>query len=129
MIQPTTEAIVCPEECRCQQEGFNLNCSDSALNIIPSILPTHARTLVLNGNNITYFANRSFVSRGLVDLHLLKADFCELRKIELGAFNGLTKLTFLSVQNNEISEIIPGTFEKISQLEYLNLDHNIIANL
>jgi Leucine-rich repeat (LRR) protein len=84
---------------------------------------------VLDGNNITYFVNYSFVSRGLVDLQLLKADFCEVRKTEVGAFSGLTKLTHLSIQGNEISEIIPGTFEKISHLEYLRLDNNVIVNL
>jgi leucine-rich repeat transmembrane neuronal protein 1/2 len=121
--------IKCPEECRCEFDGYYINCSGSALNSSPSNLPTHVRILVLDGNNLTYFENDSFVSRRLVELHILKADFCNIRKIELGAFNGLTKLTKLSMEGNEISEIIPGTFEKISQLEYLDLDYNTIEHL
>jgi hypothetical protein len=49
---------------------------------------------------------------------------CGLRKIELGAFNGLTELTELSVARNEISEIIPGTFDELSSLEHLSLEDN-----
>ena len=85
--------------------------------------------LELNSNNITYFENDTFVSRGLVELELLSADYCKLRKIELGAFNGLTKLIVLSMAGNEISEIKPGTFEKMSRPEVLSLHHNIIEHL
>jgi Leucine-rich repeat (LRR) protein len=104
-------------------------CSDSGLNSFPSNLPTHVRLLYLNGYNITYFEKDTFISRGLVELEVLEADFCELRKIDLGAFNGLTMLISLSMADNEISEIIPGTFEKLSRLEVLALDNNIIEHL
>ena len=129
MIQPTTEAIQCPEECRCEWEGYLVDCSNSRLNSIPSILPTHVRQLVLDGNDISVFENDGFVSRGLVDLERIDAVFCKIRKIELGAFNGLTILKYLSLENNEISEIIPGIFETISSLEFLYLGNNIIKHL
>jgi len=129
LILPTRYEIVCPQECKCETEGHFVDCSDSGLNNIPSNLPTHVRTLTLDKNSITYFENDSFVSRRLVELEILYADNCKLRKIELGAFNGLTKLMLLSMQGNEISEIIPGTFEKISRLEMLSLSHNIIEHL
>jgi Leucine-rich repeat (LRR) protein len=129
LIQPKTGTIICPEECRCKTVGIHVNCSGSGLNSVPSVLPTHVRQLVLDDNSITYFENDSFVSRGLVDLQMIHADFCQLRKIELGAFNGLTILMRLSVRGNLIGEILPGTFEKISRLEYLHLEHNIIQHL
>jgi len=129
VILPTRVAIECPEECRCKADGYYIKCSDSGLNSIPSNIPTHVRLLVRHGNNITYFLNSTFVFRGLVDLQILKADLCEVRKIELGAFSGLTKLIILSMKGNKISEIIPGTFENISHLEYLRLDNNVIVNL
>jgi Leucine-rich repeat (LRR) protein len=65
---------------------------------------------VLVGNNITYLENDSFVSKGIVQLSILQADFCKIRKLGLGTFNGLTNLMFLSLRGNEISEILPGTF-------------------
>jgi Leucine-rich repeat (LRR) protein len=125
VILPTRVAIQCPEECRCKDDGYYLKYSDSGLNRIPSILPTHVRVLVLNGNSV----NSSFVPRVLVDLQVLKADLCEVRKIEFGSFSELTKLIVLSMKGNKISEIIAGTFENISHLEYLRLDSNVIVNL
>ena len=129
LILPTRYEVVCPKDCRCQAEGYIVNCSDSGINSIPSNPPTHVRLLELDGNNITYFENGTFVSRGLVELEILNANFCKLRKIELGAFNGLTNLMLLSIVGNKISEIIPGTFEKMSRLELLGLDHNVIQHL
>jgi hypothetical protein len=52
-----------------------------------------------------------------------------METIELGAFNGLTKLTGLVMSNNEISEIIPRTFEKMSCLKFLNLAYNRLQYL
>ena len=129
VIQPKTGATICPEECRCKKAGINVNCSGSGLNNIPLNVPTNVRQLLLDGNSIAYFENDSFLSRGLVDLQVINADFCELRKIDFGAFNGLKILKYLTMQGNLIREILPGTFEKNSRLEYLNLDHNIIERL
>jgi Leucine-rich repeat (LRR) protein len=126
LVQPIRGTIDCPEKCRCDDLGIAIKCSDSGLNDIPSILPTQVRILVINGNNITIFENDTFVSKGLIDLEVLEADFCRIRKIDLGAFNGITKLTHLSVQGNEISDIIPGTFQMISSLKYLDLKYNKI---
>jgi netrin-G1 ligand/netrin-G3 ligand len=109
--------------------GIVVNCSYSGLNRIPSIFPSHVRILQLVGNNITYFENDSFVSKGLVDLEVLKADFCKIRKIQPGAFNGITQLMYLSLESNDISEIIPGTFDMTSRLELLHLQYNKIEHL
>jgi Leucine-rich repeat (LRR) protein len=128
MILPARVSIQCPEECRCETEGYYVNCSGSGLNIIPSVDPTDVRILVIDGNSITYFEKDLFFSKGLVELQILKADFCKLRTIALGAFNGLSILIYLSLESNEISEIIPGTFE-MSSLEYLKMGNNIIEYL
>jgi insulin-like growth factor-binding protein complex acid labile subunit len=84
---------------------------------------------VLDGNSVRVFRNDSFVSRELAELKTLTADNCNIRKIGIGAFNGLTNLAELSMGRNEISEIKPGTFEKMSSLENLRLDYNRIDQL
>jgi Leucine-rich repeat (LRR) protein len=129
VIQPTGGAIECPEKCRCEEQGSIVNCSNLGFPSIPLNLPTHAGILLLSHYSITFLENDSFVSKGLVNLHIHGANFCKIIKRELGAFNGLTKLMILSLRGNEISEIIPGTFEKISRLVYLLLDHNKIERL
>jgi Leucine-rich repeat (LRR) protein len=129
MIQPTTEAIHCPEECRCEWDAYLVDCSNSRLNNIPSFFPTHVQQLVLDRNNITFFEKGGFVSRGLFWLKRINAELCKIRKIELGAFNGLRMLTYLSLEFNGINEILPGTFEKMSNVEFLYLGNNIIQHL
>jgi len=129
MILPTSVKILFPEECRCENEGYFVNCSGSGLNSIPSILPKHIRHLILDYNNIPFFAKDNFVSKGLVELETIEANFCNIKKVEVGSLNGLPKLTHLSVQGNKISEIIPGTFEKNCRLEYLHLENNTIEHL
>ena len=54
---------------------------------------------------------------------------CGLRTIELGAFNGLTKLRRLLMQNNKISEITPDTFQNLNRLEALDLNNNKLEHL
>ena len=129
VILPAVVAIECPVGCRCETQGIYINCSGSGLESIPLTFPTHVRILTIDGNNITCLEKNSFVSRRLVTLEILKADFCKLREIELGAFNGLEILTNLSLESNEIGKIIPGTFEMLSGLEYLYLDYNKIEHL
>jgi Leucine-rich repeat (LRR) protein len=129
LILPVKFELVCPEECRCEADGYFALCLHSGLSSIPSNLPTYAHILVLEGNNLISFENDTFVSRGLVNLEILRADFCELTKIELGAFNGLKNLKYLSMLGNGISEIIPGTFEEINRVLILDLSYNIIEHL
>jgi hypothetical protein len=129
VIQPERLAIECSEECRCELDGLYVNCSSAGLDSIPSNVTTNVRLLQFDKNNLTYFKNHSFCCIGLVELEILYADFCKLITIELGAFNGLKKLTHLSMRGNEISEIIPGTFERISRLEYLDLSYKRIEHL
>jgi len=129
VILPPSVAILCPEKCRCTEQGLSVNCSRSGLNSIPSILPKHILVLSLDGNNIPFFAKDNFLSKGLVHLETIRADSCKIKTIEVGAFNGLPELTKLSMNSNEITQITPGTFENISHLEYLNLAHNRFDHL
>ena len=129
VIQAARVLIQCPEGCRCNAGGFYVNCSASGLNTIPLLVLRDVRGLLLDNNNITVLENDSFVSGELTEMEALQADFCQLRKIEVGALNGLTNLKRLSIRGNEISEIILGTFEKMSNLEYLDLAHNRLKGL
>jgi hypothetical protein len=95
LILPTSVEIKCPEECRCGFEGYFVNCKDSGLNGTPSYLHKHVRCLRLDGNNITFLAKDNFLSNGLVELQKIEANFCKIKIIEDGAFNGLPKLKHL----------------------------------
>ena len=77
--------------------------------------------------NITLLEKDTFVS--LTELEKLNIFKCGLRTIQLGAFNGLTKLTGLSLVFNKIRAIIPGTFETTNILKNLDKGNNGIVHV
>ena len=91
VIVPARVAELCPEGCRCDTGGYNVVCSGPSLNPLPLTHVTDVQVLWLMENNIKLLEKDSFVS--LTGLDVLYIYNCELRTIELGAFNGLTKLT------------------------------------
>jgi hypothetical protein len=82
---------------------------------------------VLDNFYIELLQKNSFVS--LTELEELYLYECGTRTVELGAFNGLKKLTFLSMYVNEISELLTGTFDSMSSLEHLDISNNRIEHL
>jgi hypothetical protein len=104
-----------------------MQCDNSSLNIVPLIILTDISEFWISGDNITLLMKDSFVS--LTELRILGVWWCGLRTIEVGAFNGLNKLTYLAISNTEISKIITGTFENLSNLEYLFLHDNNLQHL
>jgi len=122
-------AILCPEGCWCNPVGCYVDCYISSLNSISLILPTDIRWLVLDGNCITSLEKDVFVSRGLTELEVLRANKYEIKAIEFGSFNGLTKMLDISVSGNEIREVTPRIFENMRRLEYLDLAYNKIVYL
>ena len=129
VILPLRVTKLCPKECWCDVGGYTVDCSNKALNNIPSIYLTYVQKLDLKNNNITSLEKDSFISKGLTELDFLNLDRCRLQTIELGAFNGLTKLMSLSMMINRIVEITGRTFEEMSVLEYLDLEYNRIEQL
>jgi Leucine-rich repeat (LRR) protein len=129
VIVPYKVTKLCPQECWCDIGGYWIDCSGKSLHSIPSVYFTHVQELVLNDNNITSLERDSFISKEMTELDILALGRCGLQTIELGAFNGLTKLTFLSMRENVIREITGRTFEEMSGLEYLDLQYNNIEHL
>ena len=117
---------LCPEECQCDTGGYDVRCYGASLNPIPLIHLTDVRALWLIQNNITLLKKDTFVS--LTKLKGMDI-YNSVRTIELGAFNGLTKLIELYIEVNEISEIIPGTFENMNSLQYLGFYGNRLEHL
>jgi hypothetical protein len=74
MILRARLAILCHEGCWCHSVGYYVDCYNSSLNSIPSILPTNTRWLVLDGHSITSLEKDLFVSRGLTELEELSAN-------------------------------------------------------
>ena len=110
----------------CDTGGHYVSCYNTSLTDLPSKHFTDVRALEIK-YNITLLVKDSFVS--LNELEILYIRKCELRTVELGAFNGLIKLRYLIMSSNKIGEILPGTFENMSNLEYLDISYNKIKDL
>ena len=91
MIRPT-EAIACPEECRCEWEGYLVDCSYSGLNSILSILPTHVRHLVLDGNRITFLEIIPGVFEKISSQEFLYLGNNVIEHLDSDAFSGVVNL-------------------------------------
>jgi len=126
VIVPARVALLCPEGCTCDTGGHYVSCYNTSLTDLPSKHFTDVRALEIK-YNITLLVKDSFVS--LNELEILYIRKCELRTIELGAFNGLIKLRYLIMSSNKIGEILPGTFENMSNLEFLDISYNKIKDL
>ena len=129
LILPATVAVPCPVECNCRDGGIVIKCFAQSLTAPPLIHFPDVRNLALSYSNITLLEKDSFFSRGLTELEELEMSKCGLRKIDLGAFNGLTRLINLYIFLNEISELLPGTFENMYSLEVLDLSNNNLKHL
>jgi hypothetical protein len=122
-------ATLCPKECQCDPGDNEVTCYGTSLTSVPLIRLPDVRELGLYNNNISIIERGCFVSRGLTGLEKLSIWNCGLKTIHLGAFSGLTNLTFMDINSNEISEIIPGTFVDVRNLEFLDLGNNGIQLL
>lgn len=129
LAQPARVVKLCPEECRCESGTYRVSCPMSSLNNIASNFLKTFREFQLDGKRIPSLKKNSFISKGLTELEEIPLNRCGLETIELGAFIGLTKLTYLSFRMNKLSEIIPGTFQNLCNLEYLDLHNNTIGHL
>ena len=127
VVVPARVAMLCPEKCQCDTGGYHVTCKFLSVNPVPLIHLKNVQVLRLSNNEIKLLEKESFVS--MTELLLLDVIWCGLITINLGAFNGLTKLTELSMQGNNISELLPGTFENMKRLEYLDLSYNGIEYL
>jgi len=127
VIVPARVAMLCPEECECDRAGYYVECNTRSLTAVLLFRFTDVRVLRLPYNQIVLLENNSSVS--LTELEILELYNCGLRKIEFGAFNGLTNLTRLVLAGNSISEIIPGIFGCMNILEHLELRQNRLEHL
>ena len=126
VILPARVSILCPEGCE-SKKGYIIICNGPSLTAPPLIRLTNTRVLLLRRNEIRLLERDRFVS--LTELEILSLLECRKVTIELGAFNGLTKLAELLVGCNKASKIKPGTFENMMSLKKLVLRYNRIEHL
>jgi hypothetical protein len=128
VILPAVLAILCPDQCVCDTAEYSVHCHGPLNTTVPLIPVNDVGRFFISDCNKTLLERDSFVS--MPELKSLAVWNCELRAIQLGAFNGLKDLTDISVCFNfELSVIKPGTFESLRKLERLDFSFNRLEYL
>ncbi|XP_059140379.1 toll-like receptor 4 [Physella acuta] len=93
---------------RCTVYGTVCNCSNLGLTEVPDNLPVTITTLLLYNNSLATLVNNTFTRYPrLTNLVLSKN---QIKKMELGCFNGLEKLLHLNLRFCNLS-MSPGSFK------------------
>ncbi|XP_022084419.1 uncharacterized protein LOC110975875 [Acanthaster planci] len=117
---------ICPSVCRCNSY-VTVRCGYQSLTAIPVGLPSDARILYLEYNQLTKLAAGDFSDFSqLQEIYLYNNRISE---IEDYAFRGLRSLRKLRLGSNNISTLTNRTFEGIPNLEELNLRNNRLSSL
>lgn len=143
----------CPKVCECKwRDGKEVvACRDAHFIDIPRGLAPSTQVLDLRHNNLRILPRDSFVYTGLVNLQKVWLNFCNLMRLEKGAFRMLTNVVELDLSNNflravpsdalmdmgglrelriahnSLTVISPGAFAPTSDLVLLDISHNSIT--
>uniref|UniRef100_A0A3B5APV6 Chondroadherin-like protein n=1 Tax=Stegastes partitus TaxID=144197 RepID=A0A3B5APV6_9TELE len=105
--------------CFCSQHA---TCEDRGHTKVPRGFPAKTELLDLRSNHFHHLPASSFPgSSQVVSLHL---EFCKIREIENGAFQGMKNLFYLYLSDNDLTFLDPRVFAGTPQLTYLHLEGN-----
>ncbi|KAI1287250.1 Slit -like protein 2 protein [Halotydeus destructor] len=115
----------CPEECDCK--GLTVDCGNRALKHVPRKLPTNARRLHLEGNNISFIKREDFLGMG--NLKILDLRQNQIAEVEDASFEGAFNLNELILFQNQLKHIRPAMFTGLKNLKALLLNANNISSV
>ncbi|XP_008298176.1 chondroadherin-like protein, partial [Stegastes partitus] len=116
------QKVKCPVNCECNIEAQHATCEDRGHTKVPRGFPAKTELLDLRSNHFHHLPASSFPgSSQVVSLHL---EFCKIREIENGAFQGMKNLFYLYLSDNDLTFLDPRVFAGTPQLTYLHLEGN-----
>lgn len=119
--------VTCPKECTCRDRNRKVDCTNRALNYIPSAISKTVKRLDLQGNNLTIIRRSDF--KGFASLHTLHLQHNQIHTIEKGAFDDLTEMVRIRVDRNQLETIPDALFSTMSKLERIDLSYNQLQNI
>ncbi|XP_069691376.1 uncharacterized protein [Periplaneta americana] len=117
-----------PEDCWSNLLISHVVCDINSLEKFPEKLKPGIEELGFKGN-MSILRENYFLSRNITEIKTLNVSRCSLLSIEIGAFNGLIKLTQLIINNNMVRELKSGTFQELKILKKLELENNGISEI
>lgn len=116
----------CPKVCECKwRDGKEVvTCRGAHFIDIPRGLDPSTQVLDLRHNNLKILPEDSFVYMGLVNLQKVWLNFCNLIKLEKGAFRMLNNVVELDLSNNFLRGVPSEALIDLPGLRVLRLAHN-----
>ena len=151
----TTQGILCPSACRCDQDFRNIDCSNARLTRVPdfsAFRKTNIATLDLSRNNGLLLNEGGIFSD--LEINILKLSNCEIQTIKEGvfqdasvdtlyldgnpitflpdeiSFKGLeSSLQYLILQNTQLEKFPTKQLDTLKLLVDLDISHNAISTI
>ncbi|XP_042869410.1 uncharacterized protein LOC122251484 [Penaeus japonicus] len=122
---------VCPRGCECKwKDGKEtVACIKADFNVIPRNLDPSTQVLDLQYNNLKVLRKDAFVDTGLVNLQKLWLNYCNLQRMERGAFNMLANLVELDLSHNLLQVVPTAALCDVPGLRDLRLASNALTSL
>ncbi|KAK4321907.1 hypothetical protein Pmani_007315 [Petrolisthes manimaculis] len=124
-------AADCPKVCECKwRDGKEVvACPDAHFIDVPRGLDPSTQVLDLRYNNLRILPRDAFVYTGLVNLQKVWLNFCNLTRLEAGAFRLLSNVVELDLSNNLLATIPSAALRDLPGLRELQIAHNRLTTV
>ncbi|KAK3881327.1 hypothetical protein Pcinc_014221 [Petrolisthes cinctipes] len=124
-------AADCPKVCECKwRDGKEVvACPDAHFIDVPRGLDPSTQVLDLRYNNLRILPRDAFVYTGLVNLQKVWLNFCNLTRLEAGAFRLLSNVVELDLSNNLLATIPSAALLDLPGLRELQIAHNRLTTV
>ncbi|XP_023361119.2 chondroadherin-like protein [Sarcophilus harrisii] len=117
----------CPRTCVCDNIQRHVACRRQNLTEVPVTIPQMTQRLDLQGNALKVLPREAFLS--LPYLTHLDLRYCQLERVEEGAFRGLGRLVYLNLASNRLSVLFQEALAGLGSLRQLVLEHNQLEEI
>jgi len=121
----------CPEPCECKWlHGLNTaDCTEKNITQVPIATDTTMQAIILDKNDMSYFAEFEFYNAKWADVRKISLKFCHLTSFRGEVFSGLSNLHHLDLSHNSLTSLQSSQFPALPELRTLDLSDNSITNI
>lgn len=126
MIGSTSDGVICPAACRCENSVLKTSCTSASLEFVPIQLNPDLQRLDLSHNKIVQIHFSFHFYERLVSLNL---SYNKIKSLGTSNFNLQRNLTLLDLSNNLIEAISKDSLKGLKALTQLDLSNNNLEEI
>lgn len=126
MIGSTSDGVICPAACRCENDVLKTSCASASLEFVPIQLNPELQELDLSHNKIVQIHFSFHFYERLVALNL---SFNKIKSLGSSNFNLQKNLTLLNLSSNLIGTISKDSLKGLKALTHLDLSNNALEEI